>query len=323
MNRSLLAGTARHGRRTRYGRSMAYPCYPVSVLKERSDLTAGLETAARRGRPAQRRDGFLIARLPFGQIECASVSSRYASFCSWVRPVRTGAAPPAAREPSGGSQAPTARDSGGRHGQRPSHGLCQIQENAALRRCRRRHRHGRRPRCRRDDDRRERGVAHRSRRSGQHGRQLVLRAGNRDADQAPRCHLPGKHIVRSLFRYLPARRQHQRPAFHGIARDAAGERASDQGPRRRNPAHEQSQRRQPNPLQPHERQRSAHLRPGPQLHRRAAGLQRREDEQVHLDRRHRQRHEPDRPAVPGLGTYSTTTTATPSRDCGTTRSISP
>jgi hypothetical protein len=31
--------------------------------------------------------------LPFGQIECASVSSRYASFCSWVRPVRTDAAP--------------------------------------------------------------------------------------------------------------------------------------------------------------------------------------------------------------------------------------
>jgi hypothetical protein len=45
MNRSLLAGTARHDRRTlkgRYGRSMACPSYPVSLLKERSDLAAVL-----------------------------------------------------------------------------------------------------------------------------------------------------------------------------------------------------------------------------------------------------------------------------------------
>ena len=36
--------------------------------------------------PGLVRDGFLTPRLPSGQIECVLVSSRCASFCTWVRP---------------------------------------------------------------------------------------------------------------------------------------------------------------------------------------------------------------------------------------------
>ena len=97
------------------------------------------------------------------------------------------------------------------------------------------------------------------------------------ADQAPGGDLPGERLLRPLLRDLPGRHQHERPGVHRQGRHARCQR-----PQRHAPDGE-SERRQSSPLRPLERQRRDHLRPGPQLQRRAEGVRQRGDGQV---RRH-------------------------------------
>ena len=130
-------------------------------------------------------------------------------------------------------------------------------------------------------------TAHASR-----SRRRRRRASRRDAHAhpAPGGDLPGERLVRPLFRHVSERGQHRRPAVRRGAAHARRERA-DAGT-----AHEQPELLATGAARQHadrprrQRRRPAHLRPGSQLQRRAAGVRRRKDGPVRPERRHRRRH---------------------------------
>ena len=142
---------------------------------------------------------------------------------------------------------------------------------------------------------------------------LRRRRARRDAGQARRRDLPGERLLRSLLRHVSERRQHRRP---DVPRRARARRRWTVCRRRRaircrpnlrhsdQPADQQSQRgpaaapgQQPDRPQ-RRRRRPAHLRPGPRLQRRAAGVRRRQDGPLRPERRHRRRHASARSARP-------------------------
>ena len=261
-----------------------------------SSRSGGAPGRGTHARPRARcRDRFVTTRLPFGQIECVSVSSCCASFCSWAR---TGVAGPTTQEPRGDRRLDQLADSGGRDGRRPSHVPCQIQEIAALRRCRGRHCLGRPPRRRHHDDRRERGAARQSparRAAGSPGREPRRRSStwwssSRRTSRSTTTSAPTRTPPTPAGSPSTPRRGH--PKVNGLL---------SPGPPGGGTCSRTTPTAPTRAARPHERQRPAHLRPGPRLHRRATGLQRREDGPVHRDGRHRHRREPDRPGLPGPG----------------------
>jgi hypothetical protein len=130
-----------------------------------------------------------------------------------------------------------------------------------------------------------------ARRAGPPPRSGARRRGG-NSDQASGRDLPGERLLRSLLRHLSLRCEYVRPAVPRAARrprQRSGGHARLGWPR--NASDQQSkqgrkrQSGQSAPAGPLEHQRRFALRPGPQLQRRAEGVRRRADGQVHHHRR--------------------------------------
>ena len=137
-----------------------------------------------------------------------------------------------------------------------------------------------------------------ARRSARRRRRTPLRHAH--AHPASGRDLPGERLLRPLLRHVSERREQRRQPVRCGAAHAHGRRA-DAGAADEQPellaaeaARQLADRRR------RQRRRPAHLRPGSQLQRRAAGVRRREDGPVRPERRHRQRQLAVRPAVQRL-----------------------
>ena len=219
MNRSLLAGTARHDRRARYGRSIA------RSLANRPDSPPepkdrGAAWTEERARPF---DPFLTARLPFSQIECV--------LCNPVMPVFA---------PGCASRAPALRPRSPRG--TPAHSASRLRRARwakAQPRSVPEHRKARYYAAITAATVIGAGLAVGATVAGanaaprtagsaapdQPGGQLDRPARrDRDADQAPGRDLPGERVVRPLLRDLSVRGQHRRDHLPRQARHPDGER---------------------------------------------------------------------------------------------------